>query len=78
MMQVAVGYINYEPIPKFPGVSRDIAMEVKRDMPSSELLDIIHENGEDILKIHLYLMCMKVNTWKKVKISSHSFKLFRY
>ena len=67
MMQVAVGYINYEPIPKFPGVSRDIAMEVKRDMPSSELLDIIHENGEDILKIHLYLMCMKVNTWKKVK-----------
>ena len=25
-------------------------MEVKRDMPSSELLDIIHENGEDILK----------------------------
>lgn len=50
MMQVAVGYINYEPIPKFPGVSRDIAMEVKCDMPSSELLDIIHENGEDILK----------------------------
>ncbi|MEJ7477566.1 phenylalanine--tRNA ligase subunit beta, partial [Staphylococcus saprophyticus] len=46
----AVGYINYEPIPKFPGVSRDIAMEVNRDMPSSELLDIIHENGEDILK----------------------------
>ncbi|WP_145456332.1 phenylalanine--tRNA ligase subunit beta-related protein, partial [Staphylococcus epidermidis] len=42
--------INYEPIPKFPGVSRDIAMEVNRDMPSSELLDIIHENGEDILK----------------------------
>ena len=36
MMQVAVGYINYEPIPKFPGVSRDIAMEVKRDMPSSD------------------------------------------
>ena len=33
-------------------------MEVNRDMPSSELLDIIHENGEDILKIHLYLMCM--------------------
>lgn len=50
MMRVAVGYINYEPIPKFPGVSRDIAMEVNRDMPSSELLDIIHENGEDILK----------------------------
>ena len=41
---------------KIPGVSRDIAMEVKRDMPSSELLDIIHENGEDILK-NTYLMC---------------------
>ena len=38
---------------KIPGVSRDIAMEVKRDMPSSEL-DIIHENGEDILKILVF------------------------
>ncbi|MBU6948845.1 phenylalanine--tRNA ligase subunit beta [Staphylococcus haemolyticus] len=50
MMQVAVGYINYEQIPKFPGVTRDIALEVNRDVPSSELKQIIHNNGEDILQ----------------------------
>ncbi|WP_338594145.1 phenylalanine--tRNA ligase subunit beta [Staphylococcus haemolyticus] len=50
MMQVAVGYINYEQIPKFPGVTRDIALEVNHDVPSSELKQIIHNNGEDILQ----------------------------
>ena len=50
MMQVAVGYINYEQIPKFPGVTRDIALEVSHDVPSSELKQIIHNNGEDILQ----------------------------
>lgn len=50
MMEVAVGYINYAPIPKFPGVTRDIALEVNHDVPSSELLQTIHDNGEDILQ----------------------------
>ncbi|MWF62555.1 phenylalanine--tRNA ligase subunit beta [Staphylococcus haemolyticus] len=50
MMQVAVGYINYEQIPKFPGVTRDIALEVNHDVPSSELKQIILNNGEDILQ----------------------------
>lgn len=50
MMQVAVGYINYEQIPKFPGVTRDIALEVNHDVPSSELKQIIHNNDEDILQ----------------------------
>lgn len=50
MMQVAVGYINYEQIPKFPGVTRDIALEVNHEVPSSELKQIIHNNGEDILQ----------------------------
>ena len=50
MMQVAVGYINYEQIPKFPGATRDIALEVNHDVPSSELKQIIHNNGEDILQ----------------------------
>ncbi|MCI2934403.1 phenylalanine--tRNA ligase subunit beta [Staphylococcus haemolyticus] len=50
MMQVAVGYINYKQIPKFPGVTRDIALEVNHDVPSSELKQIIHNNGEDILQ----------------------------
>ncbi|MCI2773308.1 phenylalanine--tRNA ligase subunit beta [Staphylococcus petrasii] len=50
IMRVAVGYINYEPIPRFPGVTRDIALEVNSDVPSSELKQIIHDNGEDILQ----------------------------
>ena len=49
MMEVSVGYINYEPIPRFPGATRDIALEVNHEVTSSELLSIIHENGEDIL-----------------------------
>ena len=49
-MEVSVGYINYEPIPRFPGVTRDIALEVNHEVTSSELLSIIHENGEDIFK----------------------------
>ncbi|MFW3611303.1 phenylalanine--tRNA ligase subunit beta [Staphylococcus caprae] len=49
IMNVSVGYINYEPIPRFPGVTRDIALEVNHEVPASELLSTIHENGEDIL-----------------------------
>lgn len=50
MMEVAVGYINYVPIPRFPGVTRDIALEVNHEVPSSELKQTIHNNGEDILQ----------------------------
>lgn len=50
MMDVAVGYINYAPIPRFPGVTRDIALEVNHEVPSSELKQTIHDNGEDILQ----------------------------
>ena len=50
MMNVSVGYINYQPIPKYPGVSRDIALEVEHDVPASELLNTIHQNGADILQ----------------------------
>ena len=32
MMEVSVGYINYEPIPRFPGVTRDIALEVNHEV----------------------------------------------
>ena len=49
-MEVAVGYINYQPIPKFPGVTRDIALEVTSDVPASVLLETIHSNGDDILQ----------------------------
>ncbi|MCH8646202.1 phenylalanine--tRNA ligase subunit beta [Staphylococcus lugdunensis] len=50
IMEVAVGYINYKPIPKFPGVTRDIALEVTSDVPASVLLETIHSNGDDILQ----------------------------
>ena len=49
IMKVSVGYINYEPIPRFPGVTRDIALEVDHEVPASNLISIIHNNGEDIL-----------------------------
>lgn len=49
MMNVSVGYINYKPIPRFPGVTRDIALEVNHDVLASDLLATIHDNGEDIL-----------------------------
>ncbi|WP_437271783.1 phenylalanine--tRNA ligase subunit beta [Staphylococcus succinus] len=50
LMAVSVGYINYQPIPRFPGVSRDIALVVNRNMPSAKLVQIIHEHGGDILQ----------------------------
>ncbi len=50
MMKVSVGYINYQPIPKYPGMSRDIALEVNHDVPASELISTIHDNGADILQ----------------------------
>ncbi|MEK5198045.1 phenylalanine--tRNA ligase subunit beta [Staphylococcus sp. FSL H8-0121] len=50
MMKVSVGYINYQPIPKYPGVSRDIALEVNHDVPAYELISTIHDNGADILQ----------------------------
>ena len=61
MMEVSVGYINYEPIPRFPGVTRDIALEVNHEVTSSELLSIIHENGEDILNDTLVFDVYEVN-----------------
>ncbi|SCS47830.1 phenylalanine--tRNA ligase subunit beta [Staphylococcus caeli] len=50
LMSVSVGYINYQPIPRFPGVSRDIALVVNRDMPSAKLVDVIHQHGGHILQ----------------------------
>ncbi|HDB5037678.1 TPA: phenylalanine--tRNA ligase subunit beta, partial [Staphylococcus aureus] len=32
LMAVSVGYINYQPIPRFPGMSRDIALEVDQNI----------------------------------------------
>ncbi|UMT76641.1 phenylalanine--tRNA ligase subunit beta [Staphylococcus roterodami] len=50
LMSVSVGYINYQPIPRFPGMSRDIALEVDQNIPAADLLATIHEHGGKILK----------------------------
>ncbi|MDT4120452.1 phenylalanine--tRNA ligase subunit beta [Staphylococcus aureus] len=50
LMAVSVGYINYQPIPKFPGMSRDIALEVDQNIPAADLLSTIHAHGGNILK----------------------------
>ncbi|HCT8661470.1 TPA: phenylalanine--tRNA ligase subunit beta [Staphylococcus aureus] len=50
LMSVSVGYINYQPIPRFPGMSRDIALEVDQNIPAAELLSTIHAHGGNILK----------------------------
>ncbi|MDE9753099.1 phenylalanine--tRNA ligase subunit beta [Staphylococcus delphini] len=50
IMQQSVGYINYEPIPKFPGVTRDIALVVASEVRAASLIQTIHQNGGAILK----------------------------
>ncbi|HFN8733512.1 TPA: phenylalanine--tRNA ligase subunit beta [Staphylococcus aureus] len=50
LMAVSVGYINYQPIPRFPGMSRDISLEVDQNIPAADLLSTIHAHGGNILK----------------------------
>lgn len=50
LMAVLVGYINSQPIPRFPGMSRDIALEVDQNIPAADLLSTIHAHGGNILK----------------------------
>ncbi|HDI1326535.1 TPA: phenylalanine--tRNA ligase subunit beta [Staphylococcus aureus] len=50
LMAVSVGYINYQPIPRFPGMSRDIALEVDQNILAADLLSTIHAHGGNILK----------------------------
>ncbi|MFZ8468177.1 phenylalanine--tRNA ligase subunit beta [Staphylococcus aureus] len=50
LMAVSVGYTNYQPIPRFPGMSRDIALEVDQNIPAADLLSTIHAHGGNILK----------------------------
>lgn len=50
LMAVSVDYINYQPIPRFPGMSRDIALEVNQNIPAADLLSTIHAHGGNILK----------------------------
>src|SRR5699024_6096553 len=44
-----VSKIEYAPIPRFPGVSRDVALVVGTEVSASSLINTINENGEEIL-----------------------------
>ncbi|CAG9619573.1 phenylalanine--tRNA ligase subunit beta [Sutcliffiella rhizosphaerae] len=45
-----VGEIQYEAIPRFPSISRDIALVVDRNVPAGELQEIIKSTGGSLLK----------------------------
>ncbi|GGH99687.1 phenylalanine--tRNA ligase subunit beta [Mammaliicoccus vitulinus] len=49
VLEQPVGKIEYEAIPRFPGVSRDIALVVNTEVTASTLISTINENGADIL-----------------------------
>ena len=39
----------YKPLPRFPSVSRDIAVVCRKEIPAGEMLDCIRENGGEYL-----------------------------
>lgn len=49
ILEHPVGKIEYAPIPRFPGVSRDVALVVGTEVSASSLINTINENGEEIL-----------------------------
>lgn len=50
LMKFQVGYINYHQIPKFPGVTRDIALVVNTEVRVSSLIQTIRQAGGRLLK----------------------------
>ncbi|NHM91430.1 MULTISPECIES: phenylalanine--tRNA ligase subunit beta [Staphylococcus] len=50
IMTFNVGYINYSQIPKFPGVTRDIALVVDTEVRVSSLIHTIENTGGRLLK----------------------------
>lgn len=49
ILKEQVGKVEYKQIPRFPGISRDVALVVTTDTTASFLIDIIRENGGEIL-----------------------------
>lgn len=53
-LEKLIGYtdknVTYKPLPKFPGMTRDIAMLVKEDITVKEISDIIKKNGGEYLE----------------------------
>ncbi len=55
LMQITRLDKNYKPLPKYPAITRDIALVVKDEIYVNQIEDIIKKNGKDILqKIELF------------------------
>lgn len=44
------GIIKYEPIPRFPSISRDLALVVDEETSSSSIYQVMNDEGGDLLK----------------------------
>ncbi len=45
---------NYKPISKFPSVSRDIAILINKDIPSSEIIALIKQTAKKLVDINIF------------------------
>lgn len=55
ILDLASLHTMYAPLPKYPAVSRDIALVVDEDTPAGELERTIRAHGEDLLEdVHLF------------------------
>lgn len=42
--------VTYEPVSKYPGMERDLSLVVDKDIESEKIIEVMKENGGDILK----------------------------
>lgn len=50
LLEVSGNPIEYSPLPKFPGIERDIAIVVKQGTPAAGIMEIIRKEGGGILR----------------------------
>ena len=50
LFQVASVSKKYQPLPKFPGVERDLAIVVRQDIPARQIIEKIYLHGGDVLR----------------------------
>lgn len=55
LLQAEVEEIKYEPIPRFPSMSRDIALVVDQNIPAGDIQNVIVSAGGSLLKeVHVF------------------------
>ncbi|OEH91886.1 phenylalanine--tRNA ligase subunit beta [Bacillus solimangrovi] len=50
LLNADAGAVSYKPIPRFPSISRDIALVLAEDIPSSDVKSVIYEAGGKLLQ----------------------------